>query len=353
MSALSTRQRRVLFCLVAEHIATGKPVSSRTLARRYDLELSAATIRNVLADLEEAGLLVQPHTSAGRQPTERALRLFIEVLTEFDEVSPANRRRLQARVEEIYGATAGGRRLRLRETGKLLSELSGAAAVVASSQADRRKLVQLRFIPTRQKQLLAVLVFSDGLVENRFFNVQTALSEAELTRVHNLLAGVVEGQTLGALRRLFARGLDDERVRLDALRRRAFDLGHEALRDGSGGGEEAVIIEGRSRLMEMPEYGDVESLRKLVAALEDRAHLVELLDRTIGAGAVTVYIGSEAGELGDGEADLSLIAAPFGDPEDVSGTVGVLGPKRMDYARMVPLVEATAATISKVIKAGR
>jgi len=298
----------------------------------------------VLADLEEGGYLKQPHTSAGRVPTDQALRLFIDTLMEVRAIAPEEQKKMGERFAAIY-AGAGDP---LRETGRYLSELSGAAAVIAAPRKELRSLAQLRFIPTRPDQLLAVLVFSDGTVENRFVPIQSPVSESELTRIHNLLADVIEGRSLGEVRDLFARRLADERVAVDALRRRAFELGSKAMPDASS--REQVLIEGQSRLIDLPEYTDVGRLKKLVLALEEREELVSLLDRTLGAGAVTVFVGSEAGELGGGE--LSLVVAPYTDHGRIAGTVGVLGPTRMDYAKVMPLVETTANAMSEALTRG-
>jgi heat-inducible transcriptional repressor len=346
MSDLSPRARKILFAVVTEFIGTGDPVGSRTLARRYGLDLSAASIRNVLADLEEAGYLHQPHTSAGRVPTARAIRFFIDTLMEVRALSADERAQMGAKFQEIYAISSDP----LRETGRYLSELSGAAAVVAAPRSEVRALSQLRFIPTKPGQLLAVLVFSDGTVENRFFAVEESIHESELNRIHNLLADVIEGRTLGEVRDLFARRLADERVELDALRRRAFELGSKATVDVAKKSE--LVIEGHARLIDLPEYADVSKLKKLVHALEEREELVELLDKTMAAGAVTVFVGSETGDLGGGE--LSLVVAPYTERGRVAGTVGVLGPTRMDYAKVMPLVDATAAAMSEALgKSGK
>jgi heat-inducible transcriptional repressor len=349
MTGLSGRARKILFAAVTEYIATGDPVGSRTLARKYVQDLSPATIRNVLSDLEDAGYLRQPHTSAGRVPTERALRTFIEALNEFQEIPGTQKKAMRERLAEIFESRGRSEEV-LRSTGQLLSELSGAAAVVATSPASTRKLSQLRFIVTKPNQFLAVLVFTDGLVENRFIHVHEALDRSKIERIHNLLDDVVEGRTLGALRDLFRRRLVDERSEVDQLRHEAFELGALALHDVARGTGD-VVIEGSARLMEMPEYTDVDRLKRLVRVLEDREQLVDLLDKTIDAGLVTVYIGNETGELAD--AELSLVAAPFGDPDSGAGTIGVLGPTRMNYARMMPLVDATAAAITAALKKGK
>lgn len=340
MSDLGQRSRRILFAAVTEFIATGDAVGSRTLARKYGLDLSAASIRNVLADLEEAGYLKQPHTSAGRVPTDRALRLFIDTLVDVRCIPPEDQARMGARFAEIYAQSSEP----LRETGRLLSELSGAAAVVAP-RTEHRTLAQLRFIPTKPGQLLAVIVFSDGSVENRFIAIDVPVPEPELTRVHNLLADIIEGRTLSDLRDLMARRLADDRHALDALRRRAFELGQKAMAESMRPSD--VLIEGQARLIDMPEYADIDRLKNLMRALEEREELVSLLDKTLAAGAVTVFVGSEVGELGGGE--LSLVMAPYTENGRAAGAIGVLGPTRMDYAKVMPLVDATAAAMSEAL----
>jgi len=341
MSDLTIRSRKILLAVVTEFIATGAPVGSRTLARKYGLDLSAASVRNVLADLEDAGYLKSPHTSAGRIPTDRALRLFIDTLVEVRPLAPEEQAKLGKRVAEIYAMADDP----MREAGRYLSELSGTAAVIAAPRTELRALSQLRFIPTRPGQLLAVIVFADGTVENRFIQIEEQPSEPELTRIHNLLADVIEGRSLGEVRDLFARRLADERVALDALRRRAFELASRATADVARRND--VVIEGQGRLIDLPEYTDASRLKKLLRALTDREDLLRILDKVIAAGAVTVFVGSEAGELGDG--DLSLIVAPYTERGRVAGTVGVLGPTRMDYAKVMPLVDATAAALSEAL----
>jgi heat-inducible transcriptional repressor len=346
MGDLSHRARKILFSCITEFIATGDPVGSRTLARKYGLELSAASIRNVLADLEEAGFLEQPHTSAGRVPTDRAFRLFIDALLELRTISPEEQASITERFTEIYALADDP----LRATAKHLSELSGGAAVIGAPKAEVRTLSQLRFIPTRPGQILAVLVFGDGTVENRFVSIDAPVGPEELERIHNLLADVVEGRSLGDVRDMFVRRLADERVALDRLRRRAFELAQRATADFDRPAE--VVIEGQARLLDLPEYGtDIGRLRKLVRALEEREELVGLLDRTMTAGAVTVFVGSESGELGG--AQLSLVVAPYGQRGKAAGTVGVLGPTRMDYAKVMPLVDATAQAMSQAIERGK
>lgn len=337
MTSLSPRARKILFAVVSEYISTGDPVGSRTLARRYGLELSAATIRNVLADLEEGAFLEQPHTSAGRIPTERAFRLFIDTLLQTHVVSPEMQASLDQRVQEIHAGSDP-----LRETGRLLSELSGTAAILSARRTSGRALTTLRFIPTKPRQVLAVLVFDDATVENRFVELTGAIPETELVRIHNVLSDLVEGRSLAEVRDLIARRLDDEQTEADQLRRKAFELGRQAL-DGVDDKAE-LILEGQTRLLELPEYADAGRLRQVLRALEERQELVQLLDKTLAAGVAMVFVGSEKGESPDPQ--LSLVIAPFSEHGRAAGAVGVLGPTRMDYAKVMPLVDATAAAMS-------
>jgi heat-inducible transcriptional repressor len=346
MSELQYRARNILYAAITEFISTGDPVGSRTLAKKYGLDLSPASIRNVLSDLEDSGYLHQPHTSAGRIPTDKALRFFIDSLMQMQPISTDERERIAVRFDALMPGVEW-----TRESGRLLSELTGTAVVVAPKR-ETRALVQLRFIPVRQGEMLAVIVLADGAVENRFIRVERPVAEAELTRIHNLLADVIEGRNLGEVRELFARRLQDDRVQIDSLRRRAFELGHQAIGDNGDSGEDrSVVIEGEARLLDHPEFSDVDRMRLLLHALNARETLLSLLDRTIASQAVQIFVGSETGDLVGGH--LSVVAAHYTDQGKVAGTIGVLGPTRMDYPKVVPLVEATADAMTASLRRGR
>jgi heat-inducible transcriptional repressor len=344
MAELSQRARQVLYHSVMEYLATGEPVGSRTIAKRSGLELSPASIRNVLSDLEEAGYLVQPHTSAGRIPTDRAFRLFIDALMEVRDITPDER----ARIEQRFKTMERGGNV-LREAGKLLSELTGTVALVVAPRAETLTLKHMRFIRTVPGELLAVLVMSNGTVQNRF--VRASLDDAELTRVHNLLDDVIEGRSLGELRELFARRLASERVRQDELRRQAFELGEAAL-SGAVDRDADVVIEGQAKLFGNPEFSDHVGMKHVVTALDEREKLVRLLDATLAAKELTVVLGREAGELGGGQ--LAIVGAAYGEHGRPTGSLGVIGPTRMDYPKVLPLVTATAHAMTQYLeRAGR
>lgn len=330
---LSKRERAILCAVVTEFTATGEPVGSRTLARKYELELSPASIRNVLADLEEAGYLAQPHASAGRVPTEAAFRLFIDGLMRLRQLSDDE----TAKISTWFGALRMGADM-LRGTGRLLSDMTGVAAVLFRTRLPSRTLAKLRFIRTRPGELLGVLVLSDGTVENRFVQVEPWPSEQELERLHNMLEEVVDGRTLEALRDHFARSVDQYRGELSTLRQMGASLLNAAIDAAEQVAE--IIIEGRARLIERPEFTDADRLRELVRALEEREQLVTLLDRIIETSRVQVFLGAETRDkVGF---PMSLIAAPYLEDGRPSGAIGVIGPTPMDYPSVVPLVRATA-----------
>jgi heat-inducible transcriptional repressor len=340
MPELSARARQVLYHCVTEYVATGEPVGSRTLSKKSGLELSPASIRNVLADLEDLGYLRQPHTSAGRVPTDRAFRLFIDALMQVRELTNDEETAIRDRLASLEP----GMNI-MRETGKLLSELTGTAAVVLAPRAETLVLKQLRFIRTSSEEVLAVLIMKNGTVQNRFLVV--SVTEQELQRIHNLLDDVVEGRTLGDLRELFARRLLTDRVLHDEVRRRAFELGGAAVGEAVDG-ETDLVIEGQGRLLEKPEFHDAEDVRVLVTALDAREKLIALLDLAMQVKGGHVVMGEEVGDLGGGQ--LAIVGAPYSTHGQTAGTVGVIGPTRMDYPRVLPLVAATATAMSEYLE---
>jgi heat-inducible transcriptional repressor len=335
---LSKRARAVLYAVVTEFIATGEPVGSRTLAKKYGFDLSAATIRNVLADLEDSGYLAQPHTSAGRIPTEAALRLFVDALMEVRKLSSGD----SSRIHELFEDLRPGADI-WRQTGKLLSDLSGAAAVLVRSRNDKRTLIKMRFIPTRPGELLSVLVLSDGTVENRFIKYDKPISESDLDRVHNMLEEAVEGRTLSAVRDYFKKGLEERRDELNALHNLGLALANAVFERTDRTSE--VIIEGQSRLLDRPEFQTAEHVRELVRALDDRERLVSLLDGALAARRVQVFLGEDVSKIVG--YPVSVVAAPYHEEDgQPGGTLGIIGPTPMDYPFVVPLVEATAHAMS-------
>ena len=341
---LSFRARKILYACVTEYIATGEPVGSRKLSRRYGLNLSPASIRNVLSDLEEAGFLAQPHTSAGRIPTDAGFRVFVDALVQMREVTAEDRAAIVTRMQKLKP----GEDDVMRETGRLLSALTRAATVLSPPRPEEERLAQLRFVPLREGQVLAVIVTKSGVVQNRVVRTGDRIDVSELEQLHNLLAQLVENRTLSQVRDRLAEEMAHERDQYDALRQTAQQFVEAAL-SGKGDVPE-VLIEGQKLLFDRPEFTDAEKIRAYLRTFEERERLLILLDRTLASGGVQVLIGAET-ELSD-LSDISLVSANYGPPGSSKGALGVIGPTRMDYAKVVPLVEFTARVMGQVLEGG-
>ena len=337
---LDERHRQILFAVVTEYIASGKPVGSRRVAKRYAIKLSPATIRNVLADLEEAELLHQPHTSAGRVPTDAGFRCFVDAMATAGEISTAHRTALMQRLRDLEpGADA------VRETGQLLSRLTGTATIIAQPPVTESTLEQLRFMPLAGGRTLAVLVTRSGGVENRVVVTELQIDEPALERVNNYLRDLVQGRTLRAIRDVLALRLATEQGQYEHLRKQAQKM-VEATVQGEVE-ETQVLIEGQGALFDRPEFGDAEKIRGYLSAFEEKEKLLELLEQTLMADGVQVFIGSEAA-LEDIR-DISLISSPYRRDGSSVGSFGIVGPTRMDYRKYVPLVGFAANLLSDVL----
>ncbi|HEX6244452.1 MAG TPA: heat-inducible transcriptional repressor HrcA [Polyangiales bacterium] len=339
MPELSFRTRRILYAAVTEYITTGEPVGSRKLARRYGLEVSPATIRNELGDLEDQGFLVQPHTSAGRVPTDKGFRAFVDALVRTGEVRPHDKSALLGRL----GMLRPGVDDLPREAGRILSALTGGASVVHTPPAAEQRVAQLRWLPLRPGQLLAVLVTRGGAVENRVVSLERVPDALELESLHNYLASLVGERTLMELRDLVARAAASER---SAFAERARQMVEATALAGASVRE--VVIEGQTRLLGQPDFDSVEKMRGVLNVLAERERLLELLDRTLSAGGVQVLIGAET-QLAETQ-DLSLITASYGQPGATAGTLGVLAPTRTDYQKVVPLVGFAAGVLTEMLE---
>jgi heat-inducible transcriptional repressor len=253
------------------------------------------------------------------------------------------------RIHDLFDGLPPGADL-LRETGKLLSDLTGAAAVLVRTRNETRTVVKMRFIPLRPGELLSVIVLSDGSVENRFIRTDHKLGESDLERLHNMLEEAVEGRTLAAVRDYFRRGLEERMDQLNKLSEIGLSLATAALDQSEHATD--IVIEGQSRLYELTEFQDGEHMKDLVRAFEDRERLVQLLDRTVDANNVQVFLGEEMRRAVG--YPVSVVAAPYhGEDGRPGGAVGVIGPTRMDYPVVVPLVGATADAMSAALARSR
>jgi len=343
MTELGFRSRRILYAVVTEYIATGEPVGSRKLARRYGLDVSPATIRNELADLEESGFLTQPHTSAGRVPTDKGFRAFVDALGRVREVAPSDQKLMFARMSQLRPGIDD----LPREAGRLLSRLTGAASVLHATRAAEQVVSQLKWMRLRPKQLLAVVVTRSGSVENRVVSVEHEPDASELERLHNFLDSLLGDRTLSELRDAVARAAESQRSELTL---RAHDV-VEATLAAQSSTTDAVLIEGQQLLLGQPDFASVEKMRGVLGALAEHEHLLELLEQTMEAGGVQVLIGAEA-QLPETQ-DLSLITATYGQRghgHGGLGTLGVIAPTRTDYQKVVPLVGFAASLLTDLLE---
>lgn len=339
---LSHRHRKILYAVVSEYITNGEPIGSRTLSKGHGIDLSAATIRTVLADLEEAGYLVQPHASAGRVPTDAGFRLFVDALVQMREVTAEHREIIVGHMKRLRSGEGNV----THEVVRLLSLLTGTAAMWAPPRVEDEALSQLRFIPLRARTLLAVIVTRSGTVQNRVVGIPHDVDDSELERIHNYLTSHIVGRTLTAVRDSLATQIESERSEVARLRKRAKAIVDATLL-GSDEAAATVVVEGHNVLLAQPEFTDPEKIRGLLKTLEEKERLIQLLNRTMDSGGVQVLIGSET-HL-DTVQDVSIVAANYRSGGASTGTLGVLGPTRMDYAKVVPLVSFTAQAMSDVL----
>lgn len=340
---LNQRARDILRLIVDAYVESGEPVGSRTISRRLGLSLSAATIRNVMADLEDLGLLRAPHTSAGRVPTEAGLQLFVNGLLELGALSESERGSIEAM------CVAQNRSLPdvLGEASSMLSGLSSCAGLVLAPKTDR-PLRHIEFVGLGPGRALVVLVTEDGLVENRVVEVPIGVPLTSLTMAANYLNSRLSGRTLGEARTHIQAEIERHRTELDELTQRVVETGLATWADMQGAGG-YLIVRGQAKLLEdVTALSDIERIRGLFEALEARETMVRLLDATGTAEGVQIFIGAENSLFN--HAGCSLIVAPYqNSKEQIVGAIGVIGPTRINYARIIPMVDYTAKVIGRLL----
>ncbi len=338
---LPFRARRILYAIITEYISTGEPVGSRKLSKRYGLNLSPASIRNVLSDLEEAGFLTQPHTSAGRVPTDLGFRVFVDALMQMREVSAEDRASVLSRLKSLGPGDHGAV---VREAGRLLASLTGTAAIVTPPRVNDERLQHVHFMQLRPRELVGVLVTDSGTVQNRHVRLSRDIAPNELTTLNNYLEEVARGRTLVEVRDAVAAQMTNDRGEHD-LKAKAREIVEASLPPPEERGE--VLIEGQGLLFDRPEFASAEKIRSILRTFEEKRDLLDLLERTISSGGIQVLIGNET-HLGDVE-DVSVVTANYRRAGANAGMLGIIGPTRLDYAKVVPLVGFTARVMSEVL----
>jgi heat-inducible transcriptional repressor len=346
LPGLDYRSREIFRRIVESYLDTGEPVGSRNLSRMLPVSLSPASVRNVMADLEHAGLIFAPHTSAGRLPTESGLRFFIDALLQIGDVSADERRQIEAQIK----AAQPGRTVEdvFSDAGRLLSGLTRGAGVVLAGKADIR-LKQIEFVRLEPAKALVILVGEDGSVENRIIDIDPGTTPSSLVEAANYLNASLRGHTLAGARAELEKRRAEAQAELDALTSKVVDAGLATWAGAATGRPETLIVRGRSNLLEdLKAAEDLERIRRLFDDLEAQRELIGLLSSTETGEGVRIFIGSESKLFS--LSGSSLVVSPFRDKEQrVVGALGVIGPTRLNYARVVPMVDYTARLVGRML----
>jgi heat-inducible transcriptional repressor len=344
ITRLSERSRTILRQIVESYLATGEPVGSRNLSRTLPITLSPASIRNVMSDLEQAGLIFAPHTSAGRLPTQSGLRLFVDGLLEIGDLADEERRQIEA---QISVKRTGTLEQVLEEAGEMISGLSHCAGVVLAEKQVAR-LKHIEFVPLEPARALVILVGEDQNVENRVISVPDGLPPSALVEAANYLNTHIRGMTIAEARAVVEQELGQAKAELDELTQKVIKAGL-AEWSGSLGDRKSLIVRGQSNLLkELNAVQDLERIRQLFDDLETKRDLVQILGLAEKADGVRIFIGSENKLFS--LSGSSLIVAPFHDGQrKIVGVLGVIGPTRINYARIIPMVDYTAKLVSRLL----
>ena len=352
---MNDRQREILHAVVEDYIRTAEPVGSRTLTKRKKLNLSPATVRNVMSDLEGLGLLSAPHASAGRVPTPAAFRYYVERLATRGRISPRERELISA-VASLK-EDASDINAVLHQAGQVLSAVSKHASLVLMPSLEEVVFKHIEFVQIRDNSVLTIFVAKSGLIQHRTIEVEFSVERTELQQMSNYLSTLLGGKTLSDVRREILHSMNNERSQADDIMRNALLIGERVLSRPS---ETDMVVEGERRFFDQPEFADIEKMKKLLKAFEQKTILLGLLDaaatensdvHAATSDSTAVIFGSEI--RGSELRGLAAVTASYTSSQGPAGKVGVVGPTRMDYSRVIPLVELTADTISQTLGSGR
>jgi heat-inducible transcriptional repressor len=336
------RTKQILTSVINEYVLTAEPVGSRKLAKKYNINLSSATIRNVMSDLEDLGLLHQPHTSAGRIPTEKALRFYVNSILKVKDLKLREKDRIRKRYQfsELEASAI------IKQTSEVLSVLSHQMSIMSAPKIIGTVLKHIEFIKISTNRILVIFVSQSGFVQNRIVEDQEDISQDELDKYTNYLGDIFVGISLEEVREKLDEEMQKEKIAYDQLLSKALQLSKKALGEES---EPELYMGGKINLFESPEFSEVGRMKTLLQALEEKNLLLTLLDKTMDAEGVQIFIGSEV-ELSDMQT-LSIITSPYRQGKNVVGALGIIGPTRMDYLNLIPIVEYSAQLVTEFLNA--
>ncbi|MCC5812596.1 MAG: heat-inducible transcriptional repressor HrcA [Ectothiorhodospiraceae bacterium] len=341
---LNERARHLLKLMVQRHIRDGQPVGSRTLTRESGLDLSPATIRNVMSDLEELGYVKSPHTSAGRIPTDKGYRFFVDSLLTVQPLRLTDDAGVDMKLEVREDADS---ETLVDTASNLLSGLTRLTGVVTLPRRRGVALRQVEFLPLSDRRALAILVVNEHEVQNRVVHLDRDYSQAELQRVANYLNQHFAGQAIENVREVIRRHMERDRARMDELMQSVVTVGGTVF-DQATADDDRYVVAGQTNLMDFQELSaNVEKLRSLFDAFSERRDILHLLDQCLAADGIQIFIGQESGyEVFDG---CSLVTSPYSAEGQVLGVLGVIGPTRMQYDRVIPIVDMTARLLGAAL----
>ncbi len=330
---LSERSHYLFKMLVERYIADGQPVGSRTLARDARLDLSPATIRNVMADLEDLGLIKSPHTSAGRVPTVKGYRLFVDSLITFKQLTISQIRQMETSLSEEDDVQA-----LMGATSRLLSETTRLAGLVMIPVLERRALRQVEFLSLSDNRVLVILVTNDREVENRIIKTNRVYNQAELTQAANYLTSAFAGRDIDAVKQGLIEEMSATRDEMNQLMSLVVEMSQKIFVEKDD--RKDYVLAGETNLMEINELSDIERLRGLFDAFSQKRDILHLLDQALNATGVKIFIGEESGY--EAFEQCSIVTSAYSDDSRTLGVLGVIGPTRMEYERVIPIVDLTA-----------
>jgi heat-inducible transcriptional repressor len=339
---MEERNKQILTSVINEYVLTAEPVGSRKLAKKYNINLSSATIRNVMSDLEDMGLLHQPHTSAGRIPTEKALRFYVNSILKVKDLKLREKDRIRKRYQfsELEASDI------IKQTSEVLSVLSHQMSIISAPKIIGTVLKHIEFIKISTNRILVIFVSQSGFVQNRIVEDKEDISQDELDKYTNYLGDILVGISLEEVREKLDEEMQKEKITYDQLLSKALQLSKKALGEEL---EPELYMGGKINHLESPEFSEVGRMKTLLQALEEKNLLLTLLDKTMDAEGVQIFIGSEV-QLSDMQT-LSIITSPYRQGKNVVGALGIIGPTRMDYLNLIPIVEYSAQLVTEFLNA--
>ena len=336
---LTERSRQILEAVIDDYIRTAEPVGSRTVTRRHGLALSPATVRNVMSDLEEMGFLSSPHTSAGRVPTDKAFRFYVDSLLHVRAITENQQEEIR-RQYLVPGRDVGEI---LKETSRILSSISNYIGIVIAPRFAANVFRQIEFVKLCGKRILVILVSENGTVQNRVIEADEEVSFEDLVKMTNYLNELLHGLTISEVKSRIIREMTDEKVRYDKLLTRALKLSEVTLEESAAD----VFVEGQVNILEQPDFADVERMKEIFYTFEEKSQLIKLLDCCMKADRVNIFIGAE--NFLSRMTQMSVITASYASGPNTLGVLGVIGPTRMGYDKVIPIVDYTARMLSELL----